>query len=186
MTLIVGLGNPGSRCRGTRHNVGFEVVDRLAERLGLGFESCPVDAVMARERGPGARVMLAKPLTYMNRSGGAVQALGHYYRIEPAAMLVVADDVNLPLGKLRARPGGSDGGHNGLASIIESLGTNRFARLRIGVGRGDERRDLAGYVLARFEAAEREVVDEALGRAADAVETFVADGIDAMMNGFNE
>ena len=97
MTLIVGLGNPGSKYRGTRHNVGFEVIDRLAERLGLGFESCPADAVLARERGPGARLMLAKPLTYMNRSGGAVQALRHYYRIEPEALLVVADDVNLPL-----------------------------------------------------------------------------------------
>ena len=186
MTLIVGLGNPGSKYRGTRHNVGFEVIDRLAERLGLGFESCPADAVLARERGPGARLMLAKPLTYMNRSGGAVQALRHYYRIEPEALLVVADDVNLPLGKLRARPGGSDGGHNGFGSIIESLGTERFARLRIGVGRGDERRDLAGYVLARFEESEREVVDEALDRAADAVDTFVADGIDTMMNRFND
>ena len=102
MRLVVGLGNPGSQYRGTRHNVGFDVVDVLARRLDLAFESAPADAVLARQRGPGARVMLAKPLTYMNRSGGAVQVLRHYFRIEPAALLVVADDVNLPLGRLRA------------------------------------------------------------------------------------
>ena len=185
MRLIVGLGNPGSQYRGTRHNVGFEVVDVLARRLDLQFESAPADAVLARERGPGARVMLAKPLTYMNRSGGAVQALRHYFRIEPEGLLVVADDVNLPLGRLRGRRRGSDGGHNGFASIIAALGTAEFARLRVGVGRGDARRSLTSHVLARFDAAEREEVEAALERAADAAETFVEDGIDRMMNRFN-
>ncbi|MXY25363.1 MAG: aminoacyl-tRNA hydrolase [Acidobacteria bacterium] len=185
MHLIVGLGNPGRQYLGTRHNVGFGVVDLLAERFGLAFEAAPADAVMARQRGPEARVMLAKPLTYMNRSGWAVQELQHYYRIEPEALLVVADDVNLPLGKLRARPEGSDGGHNGLSSIIASLGTFGFARLRLGVGRGDERRDLANHVLARFERDEMETVEEMIERAADAVETFIADGIEKTMNRFN-
>ena len=185
MKLIVGLGNPGSKYRGTRHNVGFEVVDLVARRRGLTFESGPGEAVIARERGPRALVMLAKPLTYMNVSGGAVQTLGHYYRIEPGALLVVADDVNLSLGRLRARPSGSDGGHNGLGSIIDSLGTDQFARLRVGVGRGDRRRDVADHVLARFEGAEREEIDRAIARAADAIETFVDDGIDTMMNRFN-
>lgn len=185
MKLIVGLGNPGAKYRGTRHNVGFEVVDELARRRGLEFGSSPTDALMARERGPGARVMLAKPLTYMNRSGSAVAVLTHYYRIEPSALLVVADDVNLPVGRLRARRRGSDGGHNGFASIIAELGSDAFARLRIGVGRGHAERRLASHVLARFDAREQEDIAAALERAADAVEAFVGDGIDAMMNRFN-
>ena len=185
MKLIVGLGNPGVEYRGTRHNVGFEVVDLVAIRRELAFEACPVDAVMAKERGPEARMMLAKPLTFMNLSGGVVQGLSHYYRIEPEALLVVADDVYLPLGKLRARRQGSDGGHNGFGSIIESLGTDQFARLRIGVGRGDDRRALADHVLARFAGDEREEVNHAIERAAEAVEAFVKHGIDTMMNRFN-
>ena len=185
MKLIVGLGNPGPKYRGTRHNVGFEVVDELARRRLLEFGSSPTDALMARERGPHARVMLAKPLTYMNRSGGAVAALAHYYRIEPEALLVVADDVNLPVGRLRARRRGSDGGHNGFASIIQALGTDVFPRLRVGVGRGHTERRLASHVLARFDEPEREEMAAAIARAADAVEAFVGDGIDAMMNRFN-
>ena len=185
MKLIVGLGNPGAKYRGTRHNVGFEVVDELARRRGLEFESSPTDALMARERGPDAEVMLAKPLTYMNRSGGAVAALQRYYRIEPEGLLVVADDVNLPVGRLRARRQGSDGGQNGFASIIEALGTDAFARLRIGVGRGRTEGRLASHVLARFDAPETEEIATAVERAADAVEAFAGDGIDAMMNRFN-
>lgn len=185
MRLIVGLGNPGSRYRGTRHNVGFQVVDVVARRLELEFESAPADALLARQRGPGARVMLAKPLTYMNRSGGAVTALSRYYRIEPDGLLVVADDVNLPVGRLRARRRGSDGGHNGFGSIIQALGTDAFARLRVGVGRGLVERRLASHVLARFAEAEQEEIASAVARAADAVEAFLGDGIDAMMNRFN-
>ena len=185
MKLIVGLGNPGARYRGTRHNVGFDVVDEIARRRRLAFGSSPADALMARERGPDAQVMLAKPLTFMNRSGGAVAALRHYYRIDPGELLVVADDVNLPVGRLRARRRGSDGGHNGFASIIEALGTDAFARLRVGVGRGHVERRLASHVLARFAAPEREEMAGAVERAADAVEAFVGDGIDAMMNRFN-
>ena len=185
MKLIVGLGNPGAKYRGTRHNVGFEVVEDLARRRRLEFESSPTDALMARERGPGAQVMLVKPLTYMNRSGGAVAALRRYYRIEPGGLLVVADDVNLPVGRLRARRRGSDGGHNGFASIIEALGTEAFPRLRVGVGRGRTERRLASHVLARFDAQEQEEIATAVARAADAVEAFVGDGIDAMMNRFN-
>lgn len=184
MKLIVGLGNPGSKYRGTRHNIGFEVVDELARRCGLSFESSRADAVMARERGPGARVILVKPLTFMNRSGGAVSALNHYYRIEPGDLLVVADDANLPLGRLRARACGSDGGHNGLGSVVATLGT-AFARLRVGVGRGDGRLELANHVLARFDDAEHAEIASAIQRAADAVETFVGEGIDVMMNRFN-
>ena len=185
LKLIVGLGNPGAKYRGTRHNVGFEVVDELARRRGLEFGSSPADALLARERGPGARVMLAKPLTFMNLSGGAVAALQRYYRVEPEALLVVADDVNLPVGRLRGRRKGSDGGHNGLASISGALGGEAFARLRIGVGRGRSERRLSSHVLARFDESEREDAAAAIARAADAVEAFVDDGIETMMNRFN-
>ena len=123
MKLIVGLGNPGARYAGTRHNVGFDVVDEVARRRALAFESSPAEALMARERGPGARLMLAKPLTFMNLSGRAVGDLVRYYRFDLDDVLIVADDVNLPLGRLRARRGGSDGGHNGLRSVIDVLGT---------------------------------------------------------------
>lgn len=184
MKLIVGLGNPGPRYAGTRHNVGFDVVDELARRRALVFEASPADAVMARERGPDARLMLAKPLTFMNLSGRAVGALTRYYRVAPADVLIVADDVNLPLGRLRARRGGSDGGHNGLRSVIELLGT-AVARLRIGVDRGDRRRDLAGHVLARFERSELDTIGPAIVQAGDAAEVFVSDGIEAVMNRFN-
>lgn len=184
MKLIVGLGNPGPRYAGTRHNVGFDVVDELARRRALAFEASPADAVMARERGPDARLMLAKPLTFMNLSGRAVGALTRYYRVAPGDVLIVADDVNLPLGRLRARRGGSDGGHNGLRSVIELLGT-AVARLRIGVDRGDRRRDLAGHVLARFERSELDTIGPAIVQAGDAAEVFVSDGIEAVMNRFN-
>lgn len=184
MKLIVGLGNPGPRYAGTRHNVGFDVVDELARRRALVFEASPADAIMARERGPDARLMLAKPLTFMNLSGRAVGALTRYYRVDPGDVLIVTDDVNLPLGRLRARRGGSDGGHNGLRSVIEALGT-AVARLRIGVDRGDRRRDLAGHVLARFERSELDTIGPAVVQAGDAVEVFVSDGIEAVMNRFN-
>jgi PTH1 family peptidyl-tRNA hydrolase len=185
--LIVGLGNPGAQYRGTRHNVGFMVADELARRHDLAFESAPAEALMARWRFPGevGGAIVAKPLTFMNLSGQAVTGLLRYYRIETDDLLVVLDEAQLTLGRLRARPGGSAGGHNGLKSIIATLGTEQFARLRIGVGRGDDRRDLADHVLARFEPAERETIEAAVGRAADAVEMFMTDGILKVMSAYN-
>ena len=185
MKLIVGLGNPGPQYRDTRHNIGFAVVDLLARRSGLTFGGGPTGALIARVRQPGEGALLAKPLTYMNLSGAAVADLSRYFRVAIPDVIIVADDVNLPLGKLRARARGSDGGHHGLRSIIERLGTSEFARLRIGVGRGDPRRDLADHVLARFDADEQGEVDSAIGRAADAVEMFVTDGIEKVMNQIN-
>ena len=185
MKLIVGLGNPGPQYRDTRHNIGFAVVDLLARRSGLTFGGGPTGALIARVRQPGEGALLAKPLTYMNLSGAAVADLTRYFRVAIPDVIIVADDVNLPLGKLRARARGSDGGHHGLRSIIEWLGTSEFARLRIGVGRGDPRRDLADHVLARFDADEQGEVDSAIGRAADAVEMFVTDGIEKVMNQIN-
>jgi len=184
--LIVGLGNPGRTYRDTRHNVGFAVADELARRGSVEFETAPADGLMARLRTLGPEgTLLLKPLTMMNLSGHAVSEVARYFRIAFGDILVVADDVNLVLGRLRARPSGSAGGHNGFRSIIEQLGTDEFARLRVGVGRGDPRRDLADHVLSGFDAEERPVVADAIARAADAGELFVAEGIERVMNRFN-
>jgi PTH1 family peptidyl-tRNA hydrolase len=187
MKLVVGLGNPGPRYRGTRHNIGFAAIDEVARRAGVSFESAPVEALIAKIRPvvPGIEpVLLAKPLTFMNASGRAVGGLLRYFKIDPVDLLVVVDEVQLPLAKLRARPRGSAGGHNGLKSIVEQMG-QEFARLRIGVGRGDDRRDLADHVLARFDAREAGDVEVMTIRAADAIETFLKEGIEVVMNQFN-
>jgi PTH1 family peptidyl-tRNA hydrolase len=181
--LLVGLGNPGPQYRDTRHNVGFWIVDEIARRWDMSDDW--------RERGEalyvkkGRDAILAKPLTFMNLSGYAVSRLGQYFQIEPADTFVIVDEVALPLGRLRARRSGSAGGHNGLKSIIEQLGTIEFPRLRVGVGRGDDRRDLADHVLTRFEPDERATIEAATLRAADAAEMFVSEGIERVMNAFN-
>ena len=183
MKLVVGLGNPGRKYAGTRHNVGFEIVDVLAARHGLEWEGAPAEALMAKWRGAGALVV--KPLTFMNLSGHAVGDLLRYFKIDVPDLLVIVDEVQLELGRLRTRARGSAGGHNGLKSLIEQLGTDEFARLRFGVGRGDARRDLANHVLATFDRDEQPVVTEAIGRACDAAEVFVSEGLGPMMNRFN-
>jgi len=183
--LIAGLGNPGAKFRDTRHNVGFEVADLLARRHGAEFERAPGEAVRARVRSLGEGVLIVKPLTFMNHSGHALAELIRYYRVLLPDVLIVVDEVNLPLGRLRARARGSDGGHHGLRSVAEQLGCDDYARLRIGVGRGNEQRDLADHVLATFEVDERELMRRAIGRAADAAEMFVTDGIEKVMNTFN-
>lgn len=192
MKLIVGLGNPGAKYRGTRHNIGFAVADELARRANSSFDSSPVEALVAKVRaGSGGAlasgsepVLLAKPLTFMNLSGQAVGGLMRYFKIEVPDLLVVVDEIQLPLARLRGGARGSDGGHNGLKSIIEHVGTE-FSRLRVGVGRGDSRRDLADHVLAKFDADEAADVERMTERAADAAETFVTSGIEVMMNRFN-
>jgi peptidyl-tRNA hydrolase, PTH1 family len=183
--LIVGLGNPGPRYAGTRHNVGFEAVDLLARRHGAEWEAAPrgIEALVARWRA--GDTVLAKPLTFMNLSGTAIVGLLQFYKIELPDLLVVVDEVQLETGRIRIRPSGSAGGHNGLKSVIGSLGTDAVPRLRIGVGRGDNRRDLADHVLARFDPEERSVIEDAIVRTADAAETFVADSVAAAMNRYN-
>jgi len=181
--LIVGLGNPGGKYRGTRHNIGFAVVDELAKRRSVEFDSSSVEALVAKVRGV-EPVLLAKPLTFMNASGEAVGALTRYFKVDAADLMVVVDEVQLPLGKLRARARGSAGGHNGLKSLIAHLG-EEFARLRVGVGRGEMRRDLADHVLARFDADESAEVERMTTRAADASEMFITSGIEAVMNAYN-
>lgn len=183
MKLVVGLGNPGRKYAGTRHNVGFEVVDALAARHGLEWEGAPAEALIAKWRSAGA--LLVKPLTFMNLSGYAVGELLRYFKVDLADLLVIVDEVQLELGRLRARASGSAGGHNGLKSLIEQLGTDEFARLRLGVGRGDERRNLADHVLDTFDRDEQPVASEAIARAADAAEVFVSNGLAPMMNKFN-
>lgn len=184
MKLIVGLGNPGPRYHGTRHNIGFATIDELARRAGVTFESAPADALVARWHRPDGTVLLAKPMTFMNESGQAVGELLRYFKIDAGDVLIVVDEVQLPLGRLRARVRGSAGGHNGLKSVVAHLGED-FSRLRIGVGRGDSRRDLADHVLARFESDEAEEVERMITRAADAAETFITSGIGAVMNAYN-
>ena len=185
MKLIVGLGNPGRSYHGTRHNVGFAVADQLARRHEVDFEHGRSNALTARIGTGASAVLIVKPLTMMNLSGDAVGGLAHFYKIDPSDIIAVADDVNLPLGRLRLRGSGSAGGHNGFRSIIACLGSELFPRLRVGVGRGDPRRDLADHVLARFDPDEAGEVERAIARAADAVDTFIAEGIEAAMNRFN-
>ena len=184
MKAIVGLGNPGLQYKGTRHNVGFDVVDQLARRGSVGFESAPAEALIAKWRRPDGAVLLVKPLTFMNLSGQAVGELARYFKIEVGDLLVVVDEVHLPLGRLRARKRGSAGGHNGLKSVIAHLG-DEFSRLRVGVGRGGDQRNLADHVLSKFEKGEAEEVECMTARAAEAAEMFITSGIEAVMNAFN-
>ena len=182
--LIVGLGNPGTQYKGTRHNIGFAVIDEIARRASVGFESAPAEAVIAKWRRPDGVALLAKPLTFMNLSGQAVGEIARYFKIDAADLLIVVDEAQLPLGRLRARARGSAGGHNGLKSVIAHLG-DAFPRLRIGVGRGEPQRDLADHVLSRFEKDEAAEVERMTARAADAAEMFITSGIEAVMNAFN-
>ena len=183
MKLVVGLGNPGRKYDGTRHNIGFDVVNVIASRHRLDWEAAPAEALLAKWRA--ASAIVVKPLTFMNLSGQAVGDLLRFYKIDLTDLLVIVDDVNLEVGRLRARLNGSAGGHNGLKSLIGLLGTDVFARLRVGVGRGDARRELADHVLATFDPQERTIVAEAVGRAADAAELFVAEGMAPVMNRYN-
>jgi peptidyl-tRNA hydrolase, PTH1 family len=187
MKLIVGLGNPGREYRETRHNVGFLVVEELARRYNVTFSMAPAqvpETFVAKKFGE-PQVLLAKPLTYMNRSGDAVAALQRYYDLAVQDILIVVDEVALPFGRLRARARGSAGGHNGLKSIVERMGTTEFARLRLGVGRGDARRDLADHVLSTFEPEEKAGLELFITLAADAAEMFAVEGIAQVMNRYN-
>ncbi|HEX6215384.1 MAG TPA: aminoacyl-tRNA hydrolase [Vicinamibacterales bacterium] len=186
MKLIAGLGNPGQEYRDTRHNVGFMVADVIVNRWGVGGQwREKFDAMLIKHFVGDDDVVVIKPLTFMNLSGRAVQATAAFYKIEPADVFIVTDDVALPLGRLRARRDGGAGGHNGLKSVIQHLGTQAFPRMRVGVGRGDGDRDLADHVLGRFDASERDTVSAAVLRAADATEMFISDGIERVMNAFN-
>jgi PTH1 family peptidyl-tRNA hydrolase len=184
MKVVVGLGNPGRRYAGTRHNVGYAVVDLLALSPNAGRFQNRFDAQVAELQEGGDKVLLVKPETFMNLSGRCVRQLVDFYQLPLTDLLIVCDDINLPLGKLRARPRGTHGGHNGLRDIQNHLGTTEYARLRIGVGAPDEK-DTVDHVLGRFSASEAAVMDDAIRTGAQAVMVWVARQIEACMNEFN-
>ena len=185
MRFVVGLGNPGERYRRTRHNVGFMAVDALAARAGVRRGGEIADAWFAPAEISGEDVLLVKPLTFMNRSGVAVDRLMAVHGTAPQDVIVVVDDVALDLGRLRVRERGSHGGHNGLRSLIEVLGTEEFPRVRVGIRKGETGDDLAGYVLAPFPDEDVLIVQEAVERAAEAVECCFREGVGNAMNQFN-
>jgi len=185
MKLIIGLGNPDRRYRHTRHNVGWEVIDRVGRRLGIAVDQEDGWATIGGGTVGRRRVLLAKPQTYVNLSGTAVADLRRRHRVKLEDLVVVVDDLDLPLGRLRLRPGGSHGGHNGLRSIVDALGSDAFSRLRVGIGRPPEGMDPAQFVLTPFTAEERATMDPALERAAEAIETVIREGLQAAMNRFN-
>jgi len=184
MKVVVGLGNPGPKYAGTRHNVGFEVVDYLARGPGSSAFREKFEAFVAEMKEGDETVLLVKPLTFMNLSGRAVRAVLDFYKLPVEQLLVVCDDFNLPLGKLRVRVKGSHGGQNGLRNIQDQLGTDAYARLRIGVGQPDPG-EAVDFVLSRFRPAERKAADEAVATAAQACLVWVRSGIEACMNRFN-
>jgi PTH1 family peptidyl-tRNA hydrolase len=185
MRLIVGLGNPDPEYQWTPHNLGFMVVDELANRSGIRVERPEGKALVGRGKIAGEEVVLAKPQTYMNLSGVSVRDLLGKYELDLDDLLVLWDEKQLPWGAIRIHPEGSAGGHNGAKSVISVLGTKDFARLRIGCGPDHPVGDLAAYVLRRMKKAELEVAAEAVGEAGDAVEIILAQGIDAAMNKYN-
>ena len=184
--LIVGLGNPGSRYATTRHNAGFMVVDELAHRYGMRFSTRQSDAEVARGEIKGQRVIIAKPQTFMNESGRSVRGLAHYYRIPNDRILIIHDEIALPVGTIRIREKGSSAGHNGLKSIFQHMGTEAVPRMRIGVDRpADPRHSQIDWVLGKFTRDEEPLVEETLRRAADAVESILTIGMERTMNSYN-
>lgn len=185
MKLIVGLGNPGRKYAGTRHNIGFEVLAELARRNSAPSPRVAFEAELAETNIGGERVLLVAPQTFMNLSGRTVRKALDFYKLQLSELLVISDDLNLPVGRLRLRKSGSAGGQKGLKNIIEHVGTEEFARLRIGIDRPPERIDATAYVLQRFAAAERDAIDAAVSSAAQAAELWVTQGSDAAMNRAN-
>ena len=185
MYIIAGLGNPGGKYENTRHNVGFEVIDILADRMGICVDEKKHRALCGKGVLEGEKVVLVKPQTFMNLSGESVRSAADYYKVEADHIIVVFDDISLEPGMLRVRGKGSAGGHNGIKSIIASLGSQDFPRVRIGVGAKPERMDLADYVLGHFSKEELECMDTAFSDAAAAAAAMITEGIHAAMNQFN-
>jgi PTH1 family peptidyl-tRNA hydrolase len=184
--LIVGLGNPGAEYAKTRHNAGFILVERLAERWQTGWTNeRKFAARVAKTERHGQKVLLCEPQTFMNLSGEAVGALVKYYQLPLAKILVVVDDADLPFGEIRLRPGGGTGGHHGLESVTQHLGSKEYARLRIGIGRQNEARQITGHVLGKFSADESALLEKVLERAAGQLECWLSAGLQQAMNQFN-
>ena len=186
MIIIAGLGNPTKEYEGTRHNVGFQVIDKIAEKYNIAVDAKKGRAYVGKGIIEGQKVLLVKPQTYMNLSGESIRELVDYFKVDPKEeLLVIYDDVSLDVGQLRIRKKGSAGGHNGIKNIIAHLGTQEFPRIKVGVGDKPPRMDLADYVLSRFSKEDREKMEQAFKDAADAVEVMITDGADAAMNRFN-
>lgn len=183
--LIVGIGNPGVEYEGTRHNVGFDVIDRLAKKTGIEVETFGSNALSGAGSFRGRKIWLAKPTTYVNRSGSAVKSLLGKLGMTPDQLLVVVDDLNLPVGKVRLRANGGDGGHNGMSDLIDRLATSNFARLRIGIGNSFSVGRQSDYVLSPFEPDEAADIEAAYDRAIDSILLYVREGIDRAMNTAN-
>lgn len=187
MYLIVGLGNPGRQYEGTRHNMGFDTIDYLIEKHRIPQGGVKFNAMYGKGIIGGERVILMKPLSFMNLSGTPVREMANYFKIDPETeMIVIYDDIDLEPGQLRIRKQGSAGGHNGIKDIIRQLGTQKFLRVKVGVGAKPRGWDLADHVLSRFPDSERKLVDESIKRAGDAVEMMISDGTDAAMNEYNK
>ncbi len=184
--MIVGLGNPGKEYERTRHNTGFRVADRLAAQLHVKIDRLKCKALTRFVDYEGLRVLLVEPQTYMNASGAAVSALATYYKVKPERILVIFDDISLPVGRVRVRRDGSAGGHNGIKSIIQSLGTDQFPRVKVGVGaKPHPDYDLADWVLSKFSAQEEKALEPALEHAAAAALTVLTDGVDKAASAYN-
>ena len=184
MYIIVGLGNPGAKYEGTRHNVGWMAIDKLAAQYHIDIERKSFKGLIGRGLIGGQQVLLLKPLTFMNLSGESVRPAFDFYKVEPDHVLVISDDINLETGQLRIRKKGSAGGHNGLKNIILHLGTDQFPRVRIGVG-GPGRKDLKDFVLGHFQSDEKDLIDDAADRAAKAIVKIIEEGPEAAMNLYN-
>ena len=186
MHLIAGLGNPGADYETTRHNAGFMLVERLAERWGAGWtKERRFDARVARAERGGNKVLLCEPQTFMNLSGEAVGGLAKFYQLPLGRILVAVDDADLPIGEIRLRPGGGSGGHHGLDSVTQHLGSREYARLRIGIGRRNEAREITGHVLGKFSPGEGALMQQVLARAADQAECWLSAGLQKAMSQFN-
>ncbi len=183
--LIVGLGNPGREYRENRHNIGFMLIDRLSVRLGARMTRMQSKALLGSVNHEGIKIILAKPQTFMNLSGQAVQSLVRFYKLPLENIILVHDDLDIPFGTLRLRPGGGPGGQKGIKSTIQHLGTQDFPRLRLGIGRPPGRMDPAAYVLQDFRKGDEQILSETLDRAADAALIFISEGLDKAMNQFN-
>lgn len=185
MYIIAGLGNPEKKYDLTRHNIGFRVIDALAERSGIDLNDKKLKGIIGKGTIAGEKVILVKPLTYMNLSGECVRPLADYFKVKPEEVIVIFDDISLDPGKLRVRKKGSAGGHNGIKSLIAHLGTENFPRVKFGVGDKPKGMDLADYVLGRFPKAEEATIKEGIENACDAVECMIREGADTAMNRFN-
>ena len=184
--LLVCLGNPGKDYENTRHNIGFMAADELEKRAGTAFNKLRYRSLTGEVTIGGERVLVLKPQTYMNLSGEAVKLAGGFYKIPPERVLVISDDVSLPLGKLRIRGNGSAGGHNGLKNIIQHLGTDQFPRIKVGVGAPQHpEHEMVNWVIGNFTPSEKKVVQEAIGKALDAVECIIKNGVQQAQNKFN-